>query len=110
MDSIDAIVEYKRNLNNCISFIEEEEKIINNNENENDTEMQIEETRTVIKGINLENFVRKNSALNQKFKKKNTKVKIGDFVMVRNLKYYTKLNDQVVFICDFDSENFEIIQ
>ena len=96
LESMDGIVEYQRNLKNCVSFIEE----AGNSEFE----------ETLIKGINLEAFVKKNISLKEKFKKKNSTIKKGDTVMVRILKYYVKLNDQVVFVCDLDSDEFEIIQ
>jgi hypothetical protein len=108
MDLIDGIVEYKRNLNDCISFIEEE-----NNDN---IELHLQgqelnqQKTTVIKGLNLDAFIKKNVSLKEKFKKKNININQGDYIMVKILKHYVKLNDQVVFICDFDSQKFEIIQ
>jgi hypothetical protein len=111
MDLIDGFVEYKRNLNDCITFIEEENTINNTN---NTIELQGEEFNqekmNIIKGLNLEGFIKKNLILKEKFKKKNTKINLGDFIMVKILKHYVKLNNQVLFICDFDSEKFEIIQ
>jgi len=90
-----GFIEYQRNLKNNVKFIEE------NSDNS--------ELPNKIKNINIDQFIKKNPSLRDIFGKKSVNLKIGDKIKALVLKYYIKLNNEVIFVCDFDNENFEII-
>jgi len=92
---MEGIIEYKRNLKNLIKLIEDESSEFN----------EIEK----IKAINLDNFIKKNTALKERFGKKTININVGDTIKVKILKYYVKVNKKPFFICDLDNDNFEII-
>lgn len=92
---MEGMIEYQRNLKDLIKFIEDE------NAEENEPQN--------IKAINIDDFIKKNKSLKDKFGKKSINIKVGDNIKVKILKYYVKVSRNPFFICDLDNHDFEII-
>lgn len=90
-----GLIEYQRNLKNNINLIEEEN---------NDFDFS-----NKIMSINIDQFIKKNPSLRERFGKKSVSLNIGNKIKVKILKYYVKLNNEVIFVCDLDNEDFDMI-